>query len=98
LVERLRGYDQALVDTARDLTEEAEASPIDRTCPRRYDIGSVRDTREAFNSIALPGGYPNFLAADDKERAAKSYGRNVARLIKAKRHYDPENIFRSTIP
>lgn len=28
----------------------------------------------------------------------KSYGRNAERLIRAKRHYDPENIFRSAIP
>ena len=33
----------------------------------------------------------------DADRAAKSYGRNAERLIKAKRHYDPDNFF-SAIP
>ena len=48
--------------------------------------------------MALPGGYPNLLAGDDTDRAAKSYGRNAERLIEAKRHYDPDNVFRSAIP
>jgi len=28
----------------------------------------------------------------------QSYGRNARRLIRAKRHYDPDNIFQSAIP
>jgi FAD/FMN-containing dehydrogenase len=32
------------------------------------------------------------------ERAAKSYGGNAERLIKAKRQYDPDNTFNSAIP
>jgi FAD/FMN-containing dehydrogenase len=52
----------------------------------------------AFNAMALPGGYPNMLAGSDAERATKSFGRNAERLIKAKRHYDPDNVFRSAIP
>jgi FAD/FMN-containing dehydrogenase len=55
-------------------------------------------TRQALDAMALPGGYPNLLAASDVERAAKSYGGNVGRLINAKRQYDPDNIFRSAIP
>ena len=58
----------------------------------------VRATREAFASMALPGGYPNFLLADDADRVAKSYGPNAGRLIAAKRRYDPDNVFRSAIP
>jgi FAD/FMN-containing dehydrogenase len=58
----------------------------------------ARATREAFDSMALPGGYPNLLAGGDKGRATKSYGCNVDRLLKAKRHYDPDNIFCSAIP
>ena len=58
----------------------------------------ARAALAAFNAIALPGGYPNMLAGSDVERAAKSFGRNAERLIKAKRHYDPDNVFRSAIP
>jgi FAD/FMN-containing dehydrogenase len=58
----------------------------------------VRATRQAFSPIALPGGYPNFLAGDDVDRVAKSYGPNAERLIAAKRHHDPDNIFCSAIP
>jgi hypothetical protein len=58
----------------------------------------ARATRQAFSPIALPGGYPNFLAGNDADRVAKSYGPNADRLIAAKRHYDPDNIFNSAIP
>jgi FAD/FMN-containing dehydrogenase len=58
----------------------------------------ARATREAFAPMALPGGYPNFLAGDDADRVAKSYGPNAGRLIAVKRHYDPDNIFNSAIP
>jgi FAD/FMN-containing dehydrogenase len=58
----------------------------------------VRATVRAFDAMALPGGYPNFLAPGDVNRAAKSYGRNAERLIRAKQHYDPHNVFSSAIP
>jgi hypothetical protein len=38
------------------------------------------------------------LAGSDVERATKSFGRNAERLIRAKWHYDPDNVFRSAIP
>jgi hypothetical protein len=55
-------------------------------------------TRQAFDAMALPGGYPNLLPGGDAERAAKSYGPNAERLSRAKRHYDPDNVFSSAIP
>jgi FAD/FMN-containing dehydrogenase len=55
-------------------------------------------TLRAFDTMAIPGGYPNFLTADDMERVAKSYGPNADRLVRAKRRYDPDNVFRSAIP
>jgi FAD/FMN-containing dehydrogenase len=60
--------------------------------------GWTRAVRQAFEAIALPGGYPNLLARDDHDRAAESYGHNSGRLIEAKRRYDPDNVFRSAIP
>jgi len=47
--------------------------------------------------MALPGAYPNLLATGD-DRVVQSYGPNTKRLIDAKRHYDPDNVFFSAIP
>jgi Berberine and berberine like len=58
----------------------------------------TRVTRQALDAMALPGGYPNMLAGDDPDRVAKSYGPNAERLMKAKAHYDPDNMFCSAIP
>jgi len=58
----------------------------------------IRATLRAFDGMALPGGYPNFLPQGDTDRAAKSYGGNSGRLMRAKRQYDPDNIFSSAIP
>jgi hypothetical protein len=55
----------------------------------------ARAARESFSATALPGGYPNLLAGDDPGRVAESYGGNAERLVKAKRRYDPEKVFRS---
>jgi FAD/FMN-containing dehydrogenase len=58
----------------------------------------VRDALRAFDAVALPGGYPNLLARSDVDRAKYAFGANADRIIMAKRHYDPNNVFRSTIP
>ena len=58
----------------------------------------ARTARHVFNAMALPGGYPNLLAPGEPERVMKSYGPNAARLVEAKWHYDPDNVFRSAIP
>jgi FAD/FMN-containing dehydrogenase len=57
----------------------------------------AQSTREAF-ARALPGGYPNLLGRSERDRAEASYGGNAARLVRAKRHYDPDNVFSSAIP
>jgi hypothetical protein len=75
------------------------------SCPDRADRSEerrhqqwARDTRHAFDAIALPGGYPNLLGPDDADRAAESFGPNVERLARVKQLYDPDNVFRSAIP
>ena len=69
----------------------------DKDEERRYRQWT-RGTRATFAAMAFSGAYPHFLAPDDLERAGQSYGRNGARLIGAKRHYDPDNVFRSATP
>jgi hypothetical protein len=64
----------------------------------RRHFGWARSTRHAFEPTALPGGYPNLLAGADADRVAKSFGGSAGRLIKAKRSYDPDDVFRSAIP
>ncbi len=58
----------------------------------------ARATRNSFDAMALPGGYPNFLTDEDADRVRRSYGGNAERLIAAKRRYDPDNLFSSAIP
>jgi hypothetical protein len=79
---------------------EILASFPDRSEPQdeRWHRGWVRATLRAFDAIALPGGYPNLLGGGNPERAAKSFGANAGRLAKAKRNYDPDNVFCSAIP
>src|SRR5262249_37111758 len=57
----------------------------------------ARATRRAFEGMASPGGYPHLPPPDDEGRAAKSYS-NVERLMRTKRHYDPDNVFASATP
>lgn len=57
--------------------------------------------REVMASLApfcYPGGYPNMLAASQRDRIQHSYGGNAARLAAAKRRYDPDYVFASAIP
>lgn len=84
--------DHVLVEILATFADRSDLIVADRH--RQWALA----TRNAFDAITLPGGYPNFLPRGDSDRAAKSYGRNAERLIKAKRHYDPTNVFCSAIP
>jgi len=78
---------------------EILAGFVDRSdkLQERQHQGWVSATRESFEAMALPGAYPNLLATGD-DRAVQTYGPNTKRLIDAKRHYDPDNVFFSAIP
>ena len=69
----------------------------DRSVERRHQRW-VRETRRAFDALALPGGYPNLLGVGETARAAESFDRNIERLIKVKQLYDPDNVFCCAIP
>jgi hypothetical protein len=78
---------------------EILASFVDRSDPldeQRHQQW-VQTAVQAFGATTLPGGYPNLLPDGNPQRAARSFGRNAGRLIKAKRHYDPDQVF-SAIP
>lgn len=45
---------------------------------------------------ALPGGYPNFLGPHQVEQVAHAYGPDAARLLRAKQHYHPADVFTAT--
>ena len=79
------GVPRAVADRSEELEEQRH---------RQW----TRATPHSFGPIALPGGYPNLLAGGDADRVAKSYGCNAERLTRAKRQYDPDNVFRSAIP
>jgi FAD/FMN-containing dehydrogenase len=91
--------------TAFGLRRDHVLIEIIASCPDRSDRSEerrhlqwARDTRHAFDTIALPGGYPNLLGPDDADRAAGSFGPNAERLAKVKQLYDPDNVFHSAIP
>jgi hypothetical protein len=73
------------------------AEPSDRLEEQRHQQWA-RTTLQGFDAMALPGGYPNLLGRGDADRVAKSYGCNAERLTRAKRRYDPDNVFHSAIP
>ena len=50
---------------------------------------------EAIHPHSAGGAYVNFLMHDEGDaRVQATYGDNYARLVEAKRRYDPENLFR----
>ncbi len=57
----------------------------------------VRSAGERLRPFSTGGNYVNFQTADESEaRIRASYGANFERLVRAKRRYDPENLFRSS--
>jgi FAD/FMN-containing dehydrogenase len=62
------------------------------------DDARVVDWARAFFQAAAPFAagsvYVNFLTQDEGARVQEAYGPNYARLVAAKRRYDPDNVFR----
>jgi FAD/FMN-containing dehydrogenase len=56
-------------------------------------IAWVRDYHQATMPYAEPGGYVNFMAADDADRVHDNYLGHYQRLAKIKGRYDPCNLF-----
>jgi FAD/FMN-containing dehydrogenase len=84
--------DHTLVEIISAFADRSD--PLEEQRHRQW----AKSAREAFDAMALPGGYPNFLAKGEGDRAAKAFGRNAERLTRAKRQYDPANVFCSAIP
>ena len=84
--------DHVLVEIISTFADRSD--PLEEQQHRQW----AQSARGAFDAMALPGGYPNFLARGEGDRAAKAYGRNAERLTKAKRLYDPADVFCSAIP
>jgi len=65
-----------------------ETAAEDETC-RSWARGFYRDAAE----YATGGVYVNFMPADEPDRVRAAYGPNWDRLVKAKRRWDPGNLF-----
>ena len=57
------------------------------------NIQWVRDFHAALRPDSAPGGYINFMDADDQSRVSDNYAGNYAKLAAVKKTYDPGNLF-----
>jgi FAD/FMN-containing dehydrogenase len=57
------------------------------------NIQWVRNYYDATAPHSEEGGYVNFAADDDQDRAPANYGMTYERLVEVKRKYDPDNLF-----
>jgi FAD/FMN-containing dehydrogenase len=57
------------------------------------NIQWVRDYWTELHPFSAPGGYINFMDADDQARISDNYAGNYNRLAQVKKTYDPHNLF-----
>ncbi|MGH2693566.1 MAG: FAD-binding oxidoreductase [Actinomycetota bacterium] len=57
------------------------------------NIQWVRNYYDATAPHSEEGGYINFAADDDQDRAPANYGANYGKLVEVKGKYDPDNLF-----
>ena len=53
-----------------------------------------KDYYDALHPYSAGGAYSNFMMDEGQERVKASYKQNYERLVRIKRAYDPENLFR----
>jgi len=58
------------------------------------NIAWARETFAALSPHMADTSYVNYLDGDDNDRVRMAYGPNWDRLVKLKKRYDPENLFR----
>jgi FAD/FMN-containing dehydrogenase len=57
-------------------------------------IAWARETFDGLSPYMADRSYTNYLPADDYDRVRHAFGSNYDRLVKLKRDYDPDNVFR----
>jgi FAD/FMN-containing dehydrogenase len=66
--------------------------------PDPANAGLIRDWTvrywDALHPYSSGGAYVNFMMDEGHDRVRASYGDNYDRLARAKRKYDPTNLFR----
>ena len=89
------------VDPGSTAYSHRDANYVLNVHGRWYDPGQddkcirwARDFFHASEPFATGGVYVNFMTADETERVTSAFGTNYDRLVKVKRKYDPENLFR----
>jgi FAD/FMN-containing dehydrogenase len=56
------------------------------------NVAWVKDYHAALRPHSLSGGYVNFVAEDDEDKARENYGSNYERLASVKKAWDPDNL------
>lgn len=74
---------------------EISAGWTDGEDPEPY-VEWAEEVRRTLEPLALPGGYPNFLAPQFTDQVAASYGDHADRLRRAKARFDPDGVFTAT--
>jgi FAD/FMN-containing dehydrogenase len=89
-----------LGDTAFGIRTEHFMVEILATWPSQSDASDHDRWADALYTdladLSLRGGYPNLIGPGQRAQAEKSYGADAARLLAAKRTYDPEYVFAAT--